>query len=125
MALRSPAPPMIVVRSLSMTMRRARPSCSMPTSSSFRPSSSEMTWAPVSTPMTCHIAFRRSPTPGAFTAARPRALAHLLQQWDQVLHDIDLALRHEDVGVLELRLHVLEVGDEIGRQIAPVELHGF
>ena len=36
--------------------------------SSFRPTSSEMTVAPVRIAMSCSIALRRSPNPGAFTA---------------------------------------------------------
>ena len=31
----------------------------------------------------------------------------------------------EDIGILELRHHLLGVGDEIGREIAAVELHAF
>ena len=45
--------------------------------SSFMPTSSEMTVAPVSTAMSCSVAFRLSPKPGALTAATfipPRSL---------------------------------------------------
>ena len=45
--------------------------------SSLKPSSSEMTWPPVSTAMSCSISLRRSPKPGALTAATlsvPRSL---------------------------------------------------
>ena len=37
--------------------------------SSFMPTSSEMTVAPVSTAMSCSVALRLSPKPGALTAA--------------------------------------------------------
>ena len=36
-----------------------------------------------------------------------------------------LLLVDEDVGVGQLDLHLLGVGDEVGRQIAAVELHAF
>lgn len=58
----------IVVSSLVTVTRRAEPSTSMPTWSSLRPTSSEMTVAPVRTAMSWSIALRRSPKPGALTA---------------------------------------------------------
>ena len=45
--------------------------------SSLKPTSSEITWPPVSTAMSRSISLRRSPKPGAFTAATfrvPRSL---------------------------------------------------
>ena len=36
-----------------------------------------------------------------------------------------LLLMQEDVGLLELRHHLLRVGDEIGRKIAAIELHAL
>jgi hypothetical protein len=40
----------------------------MPVDSSLRPTSSEMTWPPVRIAMSCSMALRRSPKPGALTA---------------------------------------------------------
>ena len=77
MAALSPAPPMSTVRSRPTTTRRARPNCSGPTLSSFTPSSSEATRAPVSTATSSSMALRRSPKPGALTATQgsvPRTL---------------------------------------------------
>ncbi len=59
----------MVVLSLVMITRLAVPSRSSVTFSSFRPTSSLMTWAPVRIAMSCSIALRRSPKPGALTAA--------------------------------------------------------
>ena len=67
-ALASPLPPMIVVLSLSTTIRFARPNCSIVTFSSLSPRSSEMGCPPVSTAISCSMALRRSPKPGALTA---------------------------------------------------------
>ena len=64
----APAPSTIVVSSFVTTTLRALPSMSRSTFSSFRPISSEMTWPPVRIAMSCSIALRRSPNPGAFTA---------------------------------------------------------
>ncbi len=49
----------------------------------------------------------------------------LLEQGKQVLHRGDLLLVDEDVGVLESGFHALGVGDEVGREVAAVELHAF
>ena len=73
----SPAPSTMVVASLVMMTRFARPKRSSVTFSNFRPISSLMTWPPVRTAMSCNIALRRSPKPGAFTAVElnvPRIL---------------------------------------------------
>jgi hypothetical protein len=101
--------------------------------------------------MSSSIALRRSPKPGALTAATlrpPRSLlttrvasaspsissammssgrptAHQLEQRQQRLQARQLLLVDEDVGILELDDHLLGVGDEIGREIAAVELHAF
>ena len=48
--------------------RLARPSCCSSTFSSLMPSSSAMTCPPVRIAMSCSIALRRSPKPGALTA---------------------------------------------------------
>src|SRR5829696_983262 len=72
-----PAPSMIVVFSFSMRPRFARPSIWSVTFSSLMPRSSEIVWPAVRTAMSSSIALRRSPKPGAFTAATfrpPRSL---------------------------------------------------
>ncbi len=56
---------------------------------------------------------------------RTSALGDLLEQRKQVLHRGDLLLVDEDVGVLHHRFHALRIGDEVGRQVAAVELHAF
>ena len=73
----SPEPSTIVVVSLVMMTRFARPKRSIVALSSLRPTSSLMTWPPVRTAMSCIIALRRSPKPGALTAVElnvPRIL---------------------------------------------------
>ena len=50
---------------------------------------------------------------------------NLLEQGQQVLHRGDLLLVDQDVGVLERRFHALRIGDEVGREVAAVELHAF
>ena len=102
--------------------------------------------------MSCSMALRRSPKPGAFTATlrnvprillttsvaraspstssdehqdRLAGLHDLLEHRQQVLHRADLAVRDEDVGVLEDRLHALGVGDEVRRDVALVEPHAL
>ena len=55
-------------------------------------------------------------------------LAHLgglLEQGQQVLHRADFLLVDQDVNVFQHALHPLRVGDEVGREIAAVELHSF
>ena len=49
----------------------------------------------------------------------------LLEQGEQVLHRRDLLLVDQDVGVLERSFHALCVGDEVGREVAAVELHAL
>ena len=63
-----PAPSMMVVSSLVTTIFFARPKRSRVVFSSFKPTSSLITWPPVRMAMSCNIALRRSPKPGAFTA---------------------------------------------------------
>ena len=63
-----PWPSTTVVSSLVTTNLRACPSRSRVAFSSFRPTSSEMTWPPVRMAMSWSMALRRSPNPGAFTA---------------------------------------------------------
>jgi hypothetical protein len=109
-----------------------------------------MNLPPVRTAMSSSMALRRSPKPGALTATllmMPRILlttrvasaspstssamitsgrrccATLLQHRDQVGGGADLLLVNEDVGVLDNRFHALRVGDEVGGDVALVELH--
>ena len=141
-----------VVLSLSIVTRLARPRSLMVTFSSLRPSSSVMTWPPVRTAMSLSISLRRSPKPGALTAAHVERAAELvddergqrlaldvlgddeerlaaardrLEHREEILHVGDLLLADEDVGVLEHDLHPLGVGHEVGREVAAVELHAL
>ena len=111
-----------------------------------------MTWPPVSTAMSCSIALRRSPKPGALTATelnvprillttsvaraspsmssamiseRPTGLHHGLEQPATGLHRRDLAGVEQDVGVFEDGFLALGVGDEVRRDVALVELHAL
>ena len=56
---------------------------------------------------------------------RPAALHHRLEHRQHRLQARQLLLVDQDVGVLELGDHLLGVGDEIGREIAAVELHAL
>ena len=143
---------MMVVVSLSISTRLARPSMSSVTFSSLMPRSSEIIWPPVSTAMSSSIALRRSPKPGALTAATFRPPRSLLTTsvasaspstssemissglplcttasriGSMRLQIAELLLVDEDVGVLQLDAHLLGIGDEIGGEIAAVELHAF
>mmetsp|Transcript_831 Transcript_831/g.2182 ORF Transcript_831/g.2182 Transcript_831/m.2182 type:complete len:242 (+) Transcript_831:343-1068(+) len=72
-----PAPSRMMVSSLEIVTFFAVPSAVTSVVSSFMPVSSEMTVPPVSTAMSCRLALRLSPKPGAFTAATfipPRSL---------------------------------------------------
>src|SRR5229473_3515226 len=64
-----PAPSTIVVLSLSIVIFLARPRSESCTFSSLMPRSSLMTLPPVRIPMSSSMALRRSPKPGALTAA--------------------------------------------------------
>ena len=148
------APSMIVVSSLVETTRRARPrSCDASTLSSLRPSSSEMTWPPVRMAMSRSISLRRSPKPGALTAstlsvprsllttsvasASPSTSSAMITSGLPVLErpspapagcpaiaEIFLSVIRMN-GLVELGLHPLGVGDEVGRDVAAVELHAL
>src|SRR5258708_4890741 len=172
-----PAPSTIVVFSFEMVTFLARPSICSVTVSSLMPRSSEIAWPPVRTAMSCSIALRRSPKPGAFTAATfrpPRSLLttsvaratlvvnklrgglkvaaqlvddergeslafhvlgddqqrlaglhHRFEQREQLLQARQLLLVDEDVGIVELDPHLVGVGDEVGRDVAAVELHAL
>src|SRR5262249_27226422 len=52
-------------------------------------------------------------------------LHHRLEYRQHGLQAGELLLVQEDIGVLELGDHLLGVGDEVGREIAAVELHPF
>ena len=102
--------------------------------------------------MSSSMALRRSPKPGALTAATlrpPRSLlttsvasaspstssamissgrAGLHHRFENRQHGLqarELLLVEQDVGILELGHHLVGVGDEVGREIAAVELHAF
>ena len=49
----------------------------------------------------------------------------LLEHRQQILHRADLLLVDQDDGILEHHFHALGIGDEVGREIAAVELHAF
>ena len=111
-----------------------------------------MALPPVRMAMSSSIALRRSPKPGALTAATwsvPRSLLttsvasaspsmssamissgrpslrDLLEHRQQILHRADLLLVDQDDGILEHDFHPLGIGDEVRRQIAAIELHPF
>src|SRR5216683_145164 len=67
-----PAPSIIVVLSLSTTIRLALPRSASVMLSSLMPSSSAITLPPVRIPISSSIALRRSPKPGALTAVHAR-----------------------------------------------------
>ena len=53
------------------------------------------------------------------------SLHHRLEHGQHRLQRGELLLVDENVGVLELGDHLLRIGDEIGREIAAVELHAL
>src|SRR6266571_988292 len=144
-ALGSPAPSIRVVSSLSISTRFAEPRSFSVAFSRVNPTSSAMTWPPVRTEMSSSMALRRSPNPGAFTAQvvhdqrregfvfdflgddeqRPSGLRHLLQERQQVADIGDLLVVQKNIGFLQHRHLLFGVVDEIGRQVAPVELHAL
>ena len=102
--------------------------------------------------MSCSIALRRSPKPGALTAATlrpPRSLLttsvasaspsmssamissgrpdlhHGFEDRQHRLQVRQLLLVDQDVRVIQLDDHLLGVGDEVGAEVAAVELHAF
>ena len=52
-------------------------------------------------------------------------LRDLLEHRHEVAHVGDLLVVDQQVSVLEIGLHALLVGDEVGRKVAAVELHAF
>ena len=102
--------------------------------------------------MSSSMAFRRSPKPGAFTAATfkpPRSLlttrvasaspstssatissglpacTTASSRGSMRLQARELLLVDQDVGALQLDQHLVGVGDEVGRDVAAVELHAL
>ena len=100
--------------------------------------------------MSLSISLRRSPKPGALTATRRERAAQLvdderrerfafdvfgddeqrllnlddlLEQRQDVGDRRDLALRDEDVRIVEDGFHALRIGDHVRRDVALVELH--
>ena len=51
------------------------------------------------------------------------ALGDLFEQGQELLHGGNLLVVDQEVGVVQHRLHLLRIGDEVGRQVAAVELH--
>ena len=49
----------------------------------------------------------------------------LLEQGEQIFHGADLLLVDQDVGLFLHRFHAVRIGDEVGAQVAAVELHAF
>ena len=124
-----PLPSMIVVFSFSTTIFLASPRSFMVAFSSDRPTSSEITVPPVRVAMSCSMALRRSPKPGALTAAtlrmprmllttsvasaspstssaidqqRTASLGHALEQRQQLADVGDLLVDQQDHRLLEL-----------------------
>ena len=56
---------------------------------------------------------------------RPLRALHLLEQRDELLQAVDLVLVDEDPGLLQLHDHVVGIGDEVGAEVAAVELHAL
>src|SRR4051794_6357701 len=56
---------------------------------------------------------------------RLAGLHHGFQQRKQFVQVGELLLVDQDVGVVELDAHLVGVGDEVGRDVAAVELHAF
>src|SRR5215210_2186761 len=140
MSALEPAPSMMVVFSFSMRTRLARPSMLRVMFSSLMPRSSDTAVPPVRIAMSSSMALRRSPKPGAFTAAtlqaaaqlvdhqgrerlaldvlghdqqRTAGLHHGLEDGQHGLERRELLLVDQDVGVVEFGDHLLGVGDEV------------
>src|SRR5438552_3569339 len=56
---------------------------------------------------------------------RLAGLHHGFQERKQFVQAGELLLVDQDVGVVELNAHLVGVGDEVGRDVAAVELHAF
>ena len=75
--------------------------------------------------LTTSVASASPSTSSAMIEQRLARLHHGLEQRQHRLQAGELLLVDEDVGVFELGHHLLGVGDEVGREIAAVELHAF
>ena len=112
-----------------------------------------MTWPPVRTAMSSSISLRRSPKPGALTAATVQRAAELVDDQRRERLALDVLGDDEErlpaardlsraagagpscceiffslmrmYGVLEHDLHPLGIGDEVRREVAAVELHAL
>src|SRR5882757_5729596 len=132
----------MVVSSLVTTTLRARPSSARSVFSSFSPTFSEMTSAPVRMAMSVSIASRRSPKPGALTATDlkvPRILlttrvasaspstssAMIASGLPDCMTFSSSGSRSLTEEIFEHGFHALGVGHEVGRDVALVEAHAL
>ena len=147
-----PAPLMIVVLSFSTRTVLALPSCSSVTFSSLRPRSSLMNCAAGQDGDVAEHGLAAVAEAGRLDGTdlqdaaqlvdhqhrqrfaldvlgddeqRLAGLADLFQERQHVADVGQLLLVDEDVAVFQLGLHVLGVGDEVGRNVALVELHAL
>ena len=143
---------MSVVFSFATSTRLAWPRSVSVAFSSVRPTSSAITVPPVRMAMSSSIALRRSPKPGALTATvfrmprmllttrvaraspstvfgddqqRTCRLSPLLKDRQQLANVADLLIVKQDVRILENCALLVGLIDEVGRQVATVELHAF
>src|SRR4029450_7881050 len=146
-----PTPLTIVVFSLSIITFLARPSMLIVTFSSLIPRSAETMVPPVRIAISSSIALRRSPKPGALTAETlrpPRSLFthnkgceclafdifgndeerlaglhHSLKERQQLVEGGELFFIDQNIRVFHFNPHLVGVGNEVGRDVAAVELH--
>jgi hypothetical protein len=64
-------------------------------------------------------------TAATFSPPRPARLHDRLQQRQHRRQPAELLLVQQDVGLLHLADHLLRIGDEVGREVAAVELHAL
>src|SRR3954467_4870749 len=151
MSAPAPEPSMIVVFSLPTSMRLAWPRSASVTFSSVRPTSSEITLPPVRIAMSSSIALRRSPKPGALTAttfrmprmvlttsvasASPSTSSATISSGRPDLATCSsvgsrsrmllIFLKQQHERVVERSDLLVGVVDEVGREVAAVELHAL
>src|SRR3974390_2795596 len=145
-----PAPLTMVVFSFSTVTFLARPSMLIVTFSSLAPRSADTMVPPVRIAMSSSIALRRSPKPGALTAATlrpPRSLFttrvrkclafyifgnheerlaglhHRFEERQQLVESREFLFIDQNVWVLHFDPHLLGVGDEVRRDVAAIKLH--
>src|ERR1700689_2082052 len=119
-----PEPLTMVVFSLSIITFLALPSMASVTFSSLMPRSSLIAWPPVRTAMSCSMALRRSPKPGAF-------VADLFHRLGEVVADFLVAVggNGADLGDFGVRGDLLGVllellDDGLDREVdAALEIH--